>query len=150
VIRYILDTDHLSLYERSDPQVCAKILQVRQQLLTVTLTTTVVSVEEQYAGRLAQIRKASTPEALVFAYGKLKATIGLFSVLEILEYDLQADAFFRSFRQAGIRIGSQDLRIASIALAQQGILITRNLQDFEKVPGLQIQDWSVIARPALE
>ena len=142
MIRYILDTDHLSLYERFHPQVCARILQVRRQTLT-ELTTTIVSVEEQQAGRLAQIRKASTPEALVFAYGKLRATIELFSILEILDYDLQADELFRGFRQAGIRIGSQDLRIASITLAQKGILITRNLRDFEKVPNLLIQDWSV-------
>lgn len=138
---YILDTDHLSLYERGQPEVCRRILQARKQY-SDTLTTTIISVEEQYAGRLAQIRKASTPEILVTAYGKLKATFEMFSDLEILNYDFQASEHFRNFRQAGIRIGTQDLRIASITLAQSGILLTRNLKDFEKVPGLVIQDWS--------
>jgi len=137
---YILDTDHLSLFERAQPEVCRRILQARKQY-SDTLTT-IMCVEEQYAGRLAQIRKASTPEILVTAYGKLKATFEMFSDWEILNYDLQASEHFRNFRQAGIRIGTQDLRIASITLARSGILLTRNLKDFEKVPGLVIQDWS--------
>ncbi|NJN13673.1 MAG: type II toxin-antitoxin system VapC family toxin, partial [Richelia sp. RM2_1_2] len=39
--------------------------------------------------------------------------------------------------------GTQDLRISSIVLSCDGILLTRNLQDFEKVPGLKIQNWSI-------
>jgi tRNA(fMet)-specific endonuclease VapC len=140
--RYVLDTDHLSLYERAHPQVCSRIITARQQPL-ILLTATVISVEEQYAGRLALIRKTKTSEALIAAYGRLKTTFNLFSELEILEYDLQSDAFFRNFRQTGIRIGTQDLRIASIALANNSTLLTRNLRDFEKVPGLLTQDWSI-------
>lgn len=139
---YVLDTDHLSLYERAHPQVCDRILQTLQQT-SVPLTTTVITVEEQYAGRLAQIRKASNPNNLIMAYGKLKVTFELFSDLEVLDYSIAANEYFRNFRQLGIRIGTQDLRIASITLAYQGILISRNLRDFEKVPGLMIQDWSV-------
>lgn len=139
---YIMDTDHLSLYERAHPQVCDRILRTRRHS-SDTLFTTVVSLEEQYAGRIAQIRKATTPQALVGAYEKLKQIFALFAELEILEYDLKADQYFREFRKAGIRIGSLDLRIATITLAHTGILLSRNLQDFEKVPGLTIQDWSV-------
>jgi tRNA(fMet)-specific endonuclease VapC len=139
---YVLDTDHLSLYERAHPQICARILQTRQQS-SDTLFTTVVSLEEQYAGRIAQIRKATTSQTLVGAYEKLKQTFILFSELEILEYNLIADRYFREFRKAGIRIGSLDLRIAAITLASGGILLSRNLQDFEKVPGLIIEDWSL-------
>jgi tRNA(fMet)-specific endonuclease VapC len=50
---------------------------------------------------------------------------------------------FREFRKAGIRIGTLDLRIAAITLTSDGILLSRNLKDFEKVPGLTIQDWSI-------
>jgi tRNA(fMet)-specific endonuclease VapC len=142
MICYVMDTDHLSLYERAHPQVCERIIQVRGNSLDI-LTTTVVTVEEQYAGRIAQIRKAPTPESLVRAYGKLKETFVLFSQLEILSYGLKADESFKSFRQAGIRIGTLDLRIACITLAHKGTLLTRNLRDFEKIPGLSIQDWSI-------
>ncbi|WP_309737994.1 MULTISPECIES: type II toxin-antitoxin system VapC family toxin [unclassified Chamaesiphon] len=63
--------------------------------------------------------------------------------MEILEYNRAAEDRFRHFRQQGIRIGTQDLRIASISIANSGIIVTRNLKDFGQVPGLAIEDWSV-------
>jgi tRNA(fMet)-specific endonuclease VapC len=138
---YVVDTDILSLYQRNHPQVCTRIRFARQNNLTIK--TTVITVEEQYGGRLAQIRKAQNPEALILAYDLLTATFSLFSQLEILKYDRSADGYFRQFRQQGIRIGTQDLRIASIVLAHGGIIVTRNQKDFGQVPGLTIEDWSL-------
>jgi tRNA(fMet)-specific endonuclease VapC len=40
-----------------------------------------------------------------------------------------------------VRIGSQDLKIAAIALAQGALLLSANLRDFRKVPGLQVENW---------
>ncbi|WP_414623214.1 type II toxin-antitoxin system VapC family toxin [Calothrix sp. CCY 0018] len=42
-----------------------------------------------------------------------------------------------------IRIGTQDLRIASIVISNDGILVTRNQRDFSRVPDLQFEDWTV-------
>jgi tRNA(fMet)-specific endonuclease VapC len=53
---YVVDTDILSLYQRNHPQVCSRIRLGRQNNLSIK--TTVITVEEQYGGRLAQIRKA--------------------------------------------------------------------------------------------
>ena len=138
---YVMDTDHLSLYERGHPTIRNRILAIRQNAFD-NLVITVISVEEQCAGRLAQIRKATTPQALTSAYERLKATFILFSDLGVLDYDVRADDRFREFRRTGLRIGTQDLRIATIVLTRNGILLTRNLQDFEKVSGLVVQDWS--------
>ncbi|WP_309737993.1 MULTISPECIES: hypothetical protein [unclassified Chamaesiphon] len=45
---YVIDTDILSLYQRNHPQVCEQIRLARQSNLVIK--TTVVTVEEQYAG----------------------------------------------------------------------------------------------------
>ena len=43
------------------------------------------------------------------------------------------------FRKAGIRIGSLDLRIATITLAHAGILLSRNLQDLTNHPSVRYE-----------
>lgn len=140
---YILDTDHLSLFDRNHPFVVERLLSVEENPQN-RLSTTVVTFEEQIRGRLAQVRKsAPNSESLVFAYKRLAKTFDLFQDLELIDYSIDADARFRQLRKAGIRIGTQDLRIASIALSNNGVLLTRNRQDFEKVLGLVFQDWSV-------
>jgi tRNA(fMet)-specific endonuclease VapC len=40
-----------------------------------------------------------------------------------------------------IRIGTMDLKIASICLAHDALLLSRNRVDFEKVPGLRVENW---------
>jgi tRNA(fMet)-specific endonuclease VapC len=50
---------------------------------------------------------------------------------------------WEQLRKAKIKIGRMDLRIAAVVLDHKAILVSRNLVDFQKVPGLQIEDWSV-------
>ncbi len=42
----------------------------------------------------------------------------------------------------GIIIGPNDLFIASIVKFNDGILVTKNLKEFEKIEGLKIEDWT--------
>lgn len=42
---------------------------------------------------------------------------------------------------AGQPIGPYDLAIAAIALANNCILVTRNVNEFQRVPGLSIENW---------
>jgi tRNA(fMet)-specific endonuclease VapC len=49
---------------------------------------------------------------------------------------------FDQLKSAKIRIGTMDLRIAAIALSRNLTVLTRNLSDFGKVPGLRIEDWT--------
>ena len=43
--------------------------------------------------------------------------------------------------RVGRRLGGPDLRIASIALSRDLTLVTGNVRHFERVPGLQIENW---------
>jgi tRNA(fMet)-specific endonuclease VapC len=40
-----------------------------------------------------------------------------------------------------VRIGTMDLRIACIVMEHDALLLTRNMKDFEKVPGLKFENW---------
>lgn len=40
------------------------------------------------------------------------------------------------------KIGRADLLIASIALAERALLVTRNLKDFKQIPGLHVENWA--------
>ena len=44
---------------------------------------------------------------------------------------------------AGTPIGSYDLQIAAIALANNLTLVTHNTREFERVDGFQIEDWEI-------
>lgn len=47
-----------------------------------------------------------------------------------------------SLERAGTPIGGNDMQIAAIALAEGAILVTHNTKEFERIPGLQLQDWT--------
>ena len=44
-------------------------------------------------------------------------------------------------RRGGLTIGPNDLLIAAIALANDQALITRNQQEFHRIPGLRLVSW---------
>jgi tRNA(fMet)-specific endonuclease VapC len=60
----------------------------------------------------------------------------------IQRFDEKAADLFGSLRRKKVRIGTMDLRIASIALANDFTLLTRNLVDFQQVPDLKVEDWT--------
>jgi tRNA(fMet)-specific endonuclease VapC len=137
---WILDTDHISLSQHFHPNVIACSTQIPPE----QLFTTVITVEEQMKGWLNAIRQASVnpgSSKLARAYDGLKNAVGYFNVSNVLGFEPEAQEIFLTLRQT-IRISSQDLKIAAIALSYEGIVVTRNRKDFEKVPGLLIEDWT--------
>jgi tRNA(fMet)-specific endonuclease VapC len=62
--------------------------------------------------------------------------------MPVLPFDEAAARMFHELTAMKLRMGTQDMLIASIVLANEMTLLTRNLRDFEKVPGLALEDWS--------
>ena len=140
-MRYILDTDHVSLLQRGHPQVVAHLARIDLASRAVT----VVTVAEQIQGRLAIIRRATAETAAAQAFERLQETIAFYLAVKVLPYDAAAVTLFEQLRQQKIRIGTQDLRIAAIALSNDATLVTRNHHHFRQVPGLNTVDWSVLS-----
>lgn len=63
--------------------------------------------------------------------------------MDVLTFDQGAGTTYTRLISSKIRVRTMDLRIASIALSRNLILLTRNKQDFIKVPGLVSEDWTV-------
>jgi tRNA(fMet)-specific endonuclease VapC len=137
-ILYVLDTDHVSLNQRGHDGLRAKITAHT----AAEIATTVITLEEQMRGWLSLLAKATTGERRVQAYRLLRETAEEFARITVLDYTATAESEFQRLRRAGLRIGSQDLRIAAIALTQDGILLTRNVRDFGEVPGLRLENWT--------
>ena len=75
------------------------------------------------------------------AYARLREVIEYYADLDVLPFESDAADRFAQLRRTGIRIGTMYLKIASIALAHDALLLTANATDFGKVPGLQIENW---------
>ena len=136
---WILDTDHISLLQRNYPNVKQCLRSIDPNKIFVT----VITFEEQMRGRLNQVKQAKSQESLISAYHALRETIEDYKRLNLLDFDKDAYSCHMNLLRQKIRIGSQDLRIAAIALSVDGILVTRNQKDFEKVPNLKIEDWTL-------
>ncbi|WP_281406054.1 MULTISPECIES: type II toxin-antitoxin system VapC family toxin [unclassified Methylobacterium] len=58
-----------------------------------------------------------------------------------LDDDRKAGEIRAAFAEAGTPIGPYDALIAGQALARNLILVTRDVREFARVPGLRVEDW---------
>ena len=137
---HVLDTDHMSILERGGTSALTLNLKLGA-LADSEIATTIVSYEEQCRGWLAKTAREKG-EALIRAYAQLGNHLEIYAGMNVLPYDERAHAVFLTLQSQKIRIGTQDLKIAAIALANDATLLSRNLSDFGKVPDLKAEDWS--------
>jgi tRNA(fMet)-specific endonuclease VapC len=140
VSRYILDTNIVTLSQHGNSPIAqrAKVVGITNIFITT------VTLEEQLKGRLAAISRCATkPELLPIAHQNLLITQRYFCNMNLLDFHECACECFKKLRQQKINIGTQDLRIAAIALVNDVILVTQNYKDFIKVPDLKMEDWTV-------
>jgi tRNA(fMet)-specific endonuclease VapC len=137
--QFLFDTDHLTLFERNHPP----ILQQLQLQPKNAVAVSAVTVEESLRGRLAALARCRNAQDRINSYGQLLATIQVFSRLPLISWEQASEAEFQRLRSMRVRVGTQDLKISAIALANNFTLLTRNRVDFSRIPGLKISDWSI-------
>ena len=138
---YVLDTDHMSLLEWGGDD-STRLRERLADLDSDQLYVTIVSYEEQVRGWMNYLAKAKTTEQQVVAYARLRHQLANYCETSLLDFSNDAAEKYDALRSSKSRVGSMDLRIASIVLANDMILLTRNTVDFERVPGLKFEDVS--------
>lgn len=100
-----------------------------------------MTIEEQMRGWLAAIAKERQARRQVLAYSELVRLFEYFRKYTIVAFDDRAADEFEQLCSAKHRVGSMDLKIAATALANQATLLSANRSDFERVPGLHVENW---------
>jgi tRNA(fMet)-specific endonuclease VapC len=98
-----------------------------------TVVTTIVNVAETLAGGYA----AGVPAE------SLKAREALLSTMPVLDLDAgaarQYAIWYSVLARRGEMVGAFDLLIASMAHSNGHSVVTRNREDFERIPGLVVE-----------
>ena len=144
---FLLDTDHLGIVQRGSAPEHANLTHRMRQHSLEDFFVSIVSFHEQVTGWNAYIRRARGVEGLVRGYGMFQGILADFARMNVLPFDSQAAETFAELRRSGVRVGTMDLRIGSIALVRGLTVLTRNTVDFERIPGLPVEDWTVPVHP---
>lgn len=138
----ILDTDCLSLLERERLLESSNLFKALEKHRSDEIFTTIISFEEQMRGWLSFIARCKTLEEQIAGYARLHRFLETYRNTPVLDFDEAAASVFSELKANKIRIGTMDLKIASIAISNKAILLTRNLSDFQQVSGLIAEDWT--------
>ena len=130
---YLLDTNHcIFLINRRYPGVASHL--ARQAVGSVAVSS--VTVSELWYGVENSSRKDQNRAALA----------KFLLPLETLPFGEDAAQAYGKIRfvleKAGRAIGAMDLLIAAHALSLSATLVTHNRKEFQRVPGLKVEDWT--------
>ena len=136
---YLLDTNAFELLIAGEPNTLHRLAENAHR---VWLSS--VAAEEFLVARLSgmnRARSARTSLSLPQAHEDFVLALTNTQLLPLFSYSADAEAVYRAFPPAIIRIGAQDCRIAAQAVAHGLTVVTRNVRDFEAI-GAACVDWS--------
>ena len=130
---YFLDTNIcINIIRKKSPQLLKKL--VSHDISKIAISTITLS-ELEYG-----LEKSVDPNR-----NKL-ALIEFLALITVLPYDDQAAYMYGKIRalleKKGNLIGPLDMLIGAHALASKATLVTNNRREFERIPGLKVEDWS--------
>ncbi|TVR25051.1 MAG: type II toxin-antitoxin system VapC family toxin [Anaerolineaceae bacterium] len=131
-MKYLLDTNTCIRY------INGRSPQIRAKLPTIPLTDVGVSIitkAELFYGSA----KSQTPEQ------SRQKQLEFLRTVQTIMFDESAAIVYGEIRahldKQGTPIGANDLLIAATAKAGGFIVVTHNIREFGRVPGLKIEDW---------
>jgi tRNA(fMet)-specific endonuclease VapC len=131
-MKYLLDTCTVSDFVKGQPSVLARIKATPPNLIAVSALTR-MEVGYGLALNPARARKLAPV---------LDAFFSAMVTLPFDEADAQAAAALRAaLKTKGQPIGAYDLLIAGTALARGLVVVTSNVGEFQRISGLQVEDW---------
>ena len=132
MIKYLLDTNIVIYVIKQRPLKVLEVFNRHQGRMAVSSIT--------MAELIHGAEKSSLPSR------NLGVVEDFCSRLAVLAYGVEAAYHYGSIRatleQAGQPIGVNDLHIAAHARSQGLTLVTNNLREFERVPGLMLENWA--------
>ena len=138
----LIDTDHATYLKYPESDRGRRFLNRLGALPpTEVVGAAIVTVEERMRGWLAVIAKERQAIRQVAGYGELAQLFEFYQQFRIVLFDEAAARQFDEFRTQRLRLGTMDLKIAATAVVNQALLLSANLQDFERVPGLRVENW---------
>ena len=130
---YMLDTNICIYAIKNKPE---QVLQRLKSNLKQGLCISAITLAELEHG----VEKSAHPEK------NRLALLQFLSILDILPFDDLAAAEYGAIcahlQKQGTPIGTMDMLIAGHARAEGMILVTNNVREFQRVPGLEIENWA--------
>jgi tRNA(fMet)-specific endonuclease VapC len=139
---HVLDTDHVSILERRGGMDYAVLVANLSRYAEADVGVSVVSYHEQSLGCHTKINRARSPSDVIIGYGLLFRVIADFRRFNLVPFDAVAAQTFDGLKSLKLGVKTMDLRIAACALANNLTLVTRNVSDFGRIPGLRTEDWT--------
>jgi tRNA(fMet)-specific endonuclease VapC len=134
MLQFVLDTDHLTLYDRNHRPLIQHLAKRPPDAIGVT----VVTVEEALRGRVAALARPLDGLTRIRRYAQLQRTVEIFGQLPVVPFDQASEDQFQRLLALRLRVGVRDLKIAAVVLANHVTLLTRNRRDFGRIPALVI------------
>ncbi len=136
---YLLDTDTLTHLHAGNTNVINRLESLQNEEIAITIITKV----EILRGRIDYLLKASSGQDLIKAQELFSHSETLLNQLPIILIDENSANQFEHLKTVSKlrKIGRADMLIASIALANKAVLVTRNLRHFRQFPNLLVENW---------
>ena len=136
---YLLDTDTLTHLHSGNTNVINRLENLQDEEVAIMIVTKI----EILRGRIDYLLKAFSGSDLLKAQELFSRSETLLNQLPVILIDPNAANQFDRLQDISKfrKIGRSDLLIASIALANQARLVTRNLRHFRQIPHLFLENW---------